>query len=349
MSLRLCNSLALLVLALVTGGCGGFVARRLVQSPNTYPAWFAGRARVKLAFPQDFLTNFPSRFLEVGPPPARLRFSVVAPADYHLQVTGTNWLRHGRSLYTFNFAATVPGRSNAWSALPRGTVVLLHGYGVGQFAMAPWALCLAEAGWQCVLVDLRGHGKSTGRRICFGVTEARDLSQMLDELARTGQGTSPVAVVGHSYGAALALRWKAADARVGNVVAIAPYAVLSNAVLNISHDYAGGLPAGWVRAGVRHLPAVLKVDPAELDSTTVLARSSVAALFVVGANDTITPPADVKRLFAQAAPGSALLVVPEANHEAVTYYFNDLVPGVLSWLEGKGGAPAAARCGSTSN
>jgi cephalosporin-C deacetylase-like acetyl esterase len=42
-----------------------------------------------------------------------------------------------------------------------------------------------------------------------------------------------VAVIGESYGAALALRWKTMDPRVGNVVAIAPYVVLSNAVLNM--------------------------------------------------------------------------------------------------------------------
>jgi pimeloyl-ACP methyl ester carboxylesterase len=85
---------------------------------------------------------------------------------------------------------------------------------------------LAQEGWRCVLVDLRGHGKSTGRRIYFGVQEARDLSQLLDELARDGQLARPVATLGESYGAALALRWKGLDPRVGPVVAIAPCAVL---------------------------------------------------------------------------------------------------------------------------
>ena len=33
---------------------------------------------------------------------------------------------------------------------------------------------------------------------------------------------------------------------------------------------------------------------------------------------------------------TTLIVVPEATHEAVTYYFQDLVPPVLAWLEGKG-------------
>src|SRR5437867_6341865 len=46
---------------------------------------------------------------------------------------------------------------------------------------------------------------------------------------------------------------------------IAPYAVLSNAVLNIRHEYAGWLPRAIVNAGLNHLPAVLNVEPGELD------------------------------------------------------------------------------------
>src|SRR5207244_1942766 len=80
--------------------------------------------------------------------------------------------------------AGAPGRTNAWTPAASWTVVLLHGYGVAQVARAPWAVRLAQEGWRCVLVDLRGHGKSTGRRIYFGLRESRDLSQLLDRLAR---------------------------------------------------------------------------------------------------------------------------------------------------------------------
>ena len=327
--------LLLLVPVLGTAGCGGFFARRMAQAPNTYPAWLAPKAQVELAFSWKSLTNFPAQIVVVGPPPARLSYRVVEPADYRLAISSTNWLERGRQLFRFSLDATLPGRTNAWTLSPRGTVLLLHGYGEAQFAMAPWALRLAEEGWRCVLVDLRGHGKSTGRRIYFGVQEARDLSQVLDALARDGRLARPVAAIGESYGAALALRWKAAESRVASVVAIAPYAVLSNAVLNIRHEYAGWLPRAIVKAGLNHLPAVLKVEPGELDMTTVLARTPVVALFVVGTEDKITPVADVRKLYEEAAPGSKLVVVPGATHEAVTYFFNDLAPPVPAWLVGK--------------
>ena len=339
---ELCARLLLLVLALNTAGCGGFFARRIAQAPNTYPSWLAPEAPVELALGREYLTNFPARYINVGPPAARLCYRVVEPADYGLELSSTNWLEHGRRHFKFASDATFPGRPNAWTPEPRGTVILLHGYGVAQFAMAPWALRLAQEGWRCVQVDLRGHGKSTGHWIYFGVREASDLSQLLDALARDNQLASPVAAIGQSYGAALALRWKTVEPRVGRVVAIAPYAELSNAVLNICHEYAGWLPRPLIRSGLKKLPALLEVEAGQLDTTTVLAGSPVTALFVAGTADRITPLAAVRELYEEAAPGSELMVVPGATHEAVPYYFNDLVPAVLSCLNGKKGEARTA-------
>lgn len=334
---RFCARSALLLLVLGTTGCGSFVAHRMVQSPNTYPRWLAPAAPVELAFGDNSLTNFQERFVVVGPPEARLRYRVVEPGEFRLESTTTNWLKHGKPHFRFSFRAGMLGLTNAWTGKPRGTVVLLHGYGVAQFAMAPWALRLAEEGWRCVLVDLRGHGKSTGKRIFFGVQEAHDMSQLLDALARDGRLATPVTIVGESYGAALALRWKAIEPRVGRVVAIAPYAVLSNAVLNICHEYARWLPQSLLKGGLKQLPSVLNVEPGQLDITTVLAANSVSALFVAGTDDKITPPTDVRKLWEAAAPGSKLVIVPAAMHEALPYLFDDLVPPVLAWLDGKEG------------
>lgn len=324
-----------LTLPILTTGCGTFVAHRMVQAPNRYPTWLAPTAPVLLAFDAKLLTNSPSQFAEVGPPTARLRYRVVEPADYHLKITTTNWMEHGERRDQFTFDAEAP-QTNHWTASPRGTVFLLHGYGLAEFSMVPWAWRLAESGWRCVLVDLRGHGRSTGNTVYFGLKESHDMSQLLDVLTNRGQLAPPVAVIGESYGAALALRWKTADPRVGQVVAIAPYGVLSNAVMNICHDYASLVPRPFIRAGLKQLPVVLDVPAEDLDTTTVLARHPVTALFVSATGDTVIPPADMRNLFKEALPGSELITVPDATHETVTYRFNELIPPVLDWLEAAG-------------
>jgi hypothetical protein len=42
-------------------------------------------------------------------------------------------------------------------------------------------------------------------------------------------------------------------------------------------------------------------------------------------------------LYALALPGSKFIVVPDATHETLTYFFADLVPPVLTWLSGNVG------------
>ena len=333
--MNLVRCLLLAALALNTAGCGSFVAHSMARAPNRYPSWLAPRAPVALAFSPKLLTNFVAQYVDVGPPPARLCYRVIPPADYHLTISSTNWWKHGREQFEFKFRATLPGQTNAWTAAPRGTVVLLHGYGLAQFSMLPWGLHLAQQGWRCVLVDLRGHGKSTGRRIYYGVKETNDLSQLLDALARDGSLDQPVAVVGESYGASLALRWKTVEPRLHAVVAIAPYGSLSNAVLNICRDYAGWVPRAIIKSGLKKLPCVLQIPASEFDTTTVLRRRPVAALFVAGGKDDIAPVKDVQSLRSLALPGSELLVVPDATHEALTYFFADLDPAVLPWLAGE--------------
>lgn len=308
------------------------MAHRMTQAPNTYPSWMAPSPRVLLTFNESPLTNSPAQFADVGPPPARLRYRIVEPAEYHLKFISTNWVERGVVRYQFIFNTTTPARTNTWTVAPRGTVFLLHGYGLAEFSMAPWAWRLAQAGWRCVLVDLRGHGKSTGKKIYFGLKESQDMSQLLDVLTNQGQLAPPVAAIGESYGAALALRWKTIDPRVGQVVAIAPYGVLSNAVLNICHDYAGFLPRAVIRAGLKQLPVVLGIQGDDLDTTTVLARHPVTALFVAGTEDKVIPLTDMRTLFAEALPGSELIIVPGATHETVPYCFSELVPPVLAWL-----------------
>ena len=80
------------------------------------------------------------------------------------------------------------------------------------------------------------------------------------------------------------------------------------------------------------------VEAAELDTTTVLDRTPVAALFVAGGGDRIAPVIDVRKLFGRAAPGSEMVVVAGASHEAVPYHFDELLPSVLAWLNERNGS-----------
>jgi len=109
--------------------------------------------------------------------------------------------------------------------------------------------------------------------------------------------------------------------------------VLSNAVLNICHEYARWMPTAFPKAGLKRLPGVLEVEPEDLDPLSVIGRQPVRALFVAGGADAISPPEDVRRLYERAKPTSEFLLVPAATHETLPYFFEDLAAPVTQWLD----------------
>lgn len=366
---NICLKLGGFLLALfLLSGCSPsrFVAGRLLKAPNSYPTWFAPEPRVYLGY-QDRIadqlqfesllatwsrsftngrfspsgqfpfetnhTHLPSLSDRFASDPARLVFRVVPPADYQLKITSTNWVENGREKAEFDFRRAIPAPPLPGLSQPHGTVVLLHGYGLDQDSMLPWAFWLGERGWQSVLVDLRGHGRSSGRSISFGPVEAMELTALLTHLRSSGRAPGPVVALGVSYGAAIALRWAGEDPRLDSAVAIAPYSQLDVAIENVRADFASWVPAAWIRAGARRLPEVLGVAGEELDTLRVLARRPIPALFLAGANDTIAPPGAVEALQNVSSPGSRLWVLHGSNHEALPFRFQEMAPIVERWMD----------------
>ncbi len=78
------------------------------------------------------------------------------------------------------------------------------------------------------MVDLRGHGRSTGDHITYGVIESHDLILVTNWLQRNGLCGDTIGVYGFSYGAATAIEYAGADRRVSTVVALASFATLAD-------------------------------------------------------------------------------------------------------------------------
>ncbi len=334
LGLRFCRLAAILSLLAATAcSPGRYLASRFLKAPNTYPTWIEPSPRVVFDYDRKLATGLPTRTVAVGPPPAALHVVLVEPADYSLLIDSVN-RRHGRKeQMTLSLRVQMPGAPLPASRRPKGTVVILHGYGVDLDSMLPWGLIVAEAGYRAALVDLRGHGQSTGRRIYFGAVETGDLRELLDQLMRSGAANEPVAVMGESFGAALALRWAADDPRVRAVVAMAPYAEFRAAALGLRDEYVRWLPASWARSIAYWLPRLLAVPPDGLDTTPYVERLRAATFFIAAGHDPISPAPTVARL-ARLAPGPAKYrAVLSARHETLPYQFDELRTAVLDWLD----------------
>lgn len=99
-----------------------------------------------------------------------------------------------------------------WRARGRwGTVVVVHGLSEHSGRYDPHARYLAEAGLEVIAYDQRGHGASAGARTHLErfTDLLDDLEDRLEEAAAEGL---PVALLGHSFGGLVCLRY-AVDGR----------------------------------------------------------------------------------------------------------------------------------------
>lgn len=323
------------VLFLACGGCASprAIAKQVLEAPNrriVVPKFFQ-----QLGTPLE--TNFPIEQVAVGPPPATLDLMVMAPGNYHVKLNSTfievpPSSPRATPRYDFNFTFDLSRfLPEAKSPNVRGTIFLLHGYGLDKEAMAPWGLVLAKAGYRVVLVDLRGNGHSTGSHIYFGGIERTDMVQCLDALMRQHVCGEPVGVLGISYGAVLALQWAAIDPRVQSVVAISPYPDVDTAVDRYLKTFAPNLTWRTDREAAALVASRLAKFP-DLATGIAIRQIKHPILFVRGEHDEVCLPEDLTRFQAAAPPGSEIREVPLANHLITGMCISQLSAPVTDWF-----------------
>jgi pimeloyl-ACP methyl ester carboxylesterase len=217
----------------------------------------------------------------------------------------------------------------------KGTVVLLHGIMMNRDSNLPWAVYFAEKGYRVVLVDLRGHGRSTGDWIGYGAWESADLVKLADELQRRGLLAGKLGVFGISYGAAVGLQWAARDPRVATVVAVAPFSDPQQAIKEFARGFSPKLAAklsdATFVAAEEKAVAMAGFKWSEANVLDAVKKLRVPVLFFHGRQDTWIPPAHSELLAKVAPSGSRRVVLPTDNHLSIAVRYDKVGPRVLDW------------------
>jgi pimeloyl-ACP methyl ester carboxylesterase len=182
-----------------------------------------------------------------------------------------------------------------------------NGYTIGRWA-ARTERIYADVPVDLVLVDHRGYGASTGTPTLDRLMDDADLAfrTVRDDRRFAGR---PLIVHGHSLGSFMAGRVAAVEHLDGLVLeATAPTAEAWASQLR-------SIQKPWVRA------IVWRVKPtgalAGRGTAAIAAGLDEPVMFVVGADDAITPPRFARELF-DSTPAPAgrkqLVVVPDATH-----------------------------------
>ena len=226
-----------------------------------------------------------------------------------------------------------PPAANIWVGIvepsagqsPVGTVLVLHGIFSASSrspanSMLATAKFLSKAGYRSVLVDLRGHYRSTGDFISAGTLEAEDLRQVLNVLAAKGLIGERVGIVGYSFGAGTALYLAERDPRVASIVAVAPPLRIREALPNFAwkgapvtrylfsnDDFQRALDRASLRYGI---------DPPDAaDTEAAISKAGIPVMLVCAADDAIAPPSNGTRLRAASSGNAELTILAGENDE----------------------------------
>jgi pimeloyl-ACP methyl ester carboxylesterase len=299
---------ASLALALSASGCARLTAvtaaKLMVQAPNTLDP----RIGLANARPIDSPeSGFDNRFwVGVGPPAAHLLVSVVEPKPK--------------------------------GVCPNGTVLVLHGaYYRSEDMVAP-AQALASRGYRAVLIDLRGHGQSSGDRITWGVQESADVCQVINALERNRLLAGGLGVYGYSFGAATGIQLAARDPRVQAVVAIAPYSSLGDATRHIVRSRMPGAAMfadeQWIAETVQEAGREGRFDVRTVSAAAAIQKTRAQVLLVHGDSDNLVPPHH-SLLLHRAAPGhSRVVFLRGAGHgDLIGKKTGTVVSLAVSWFD----------------
>ncbi len=218
---------------------------------------------------QTMLTQFQRRFLYFP-----MRDFVASPADYgfeHEEVDLT--AEDGVAIHAW------------WLPVPDAsrTVLFLHGNAGNVSYWIEVATVFREVGWNTLILDYRGYGRSSGSPTEEGTyLDAR--AAYLHLVKERGLDPSRIIVVGRSLGGGVAT-WLATNHPVGGLV-------LENTFTSIADIVATTFPLPGIRSFVR----------LGYPSLSRMATLDVPLLVIHGATDELVPFAHGKALF-DAAPG----------------------------------------------
>ena len=320
---RVLLAIAALGLALIPAyfGCSRYVAKAVVMAPNQgrgnpLPRDGAAAANARLPDGREYL-------IPVGPPPATLSVWVIEPEESRGSPGGDT---ANRSVGT----DVGPKWSVSWgvkdavasrpAGQPRGTILFLHGIRGQKAHMAGMGRTFAERGFRSVLVDLRGHGQSSGDYLSYGLIESRDLSQVLDALKEKGLLTGPVGVYGVSYGAATAIMLAGGDPRIEAAVAVAPFTSLHDIAPRYIRRYLTFgrlLTDGWIADAVRSGGKIAGFDSKQASPIDAIKRAKGHVLLIHGKADDHIPCTHSKRLAAAGQPGTRLVLIDDEDHNTI--------------------------------
>jgi uncharacterized protein len=195
----------------------------------------------------------------------------------------------------------VPSKNHAY-------VIFIHGSGSDRTGLAAIAQPLIAAGYGAILLDMPGHGESTGKAV-WGASSQEAVKKAVD-LAVSQPGTEHVSLYGFSMGSCIAAQVAASDTRVGALILAGPFTRLTE---QMPFERQG---RRWPMRDIGMLAARASgMDLDALNTLDALKRMQPRPLLIIGGTaDTSIPVHMPKALFDAAREPKSLWMIERADH-----------------------------------
>jgi uncharacterized protein len=199
----------------------------------------------------------------------------------------------------------------------RATVICLHGIHSCKERNLDIASSLHSTGCNVILLDLRAHGKSTGKYCTFGQNEKYDLQKVIDFALEKGK-INNIGIHGSSLGGAIALQTLAIDNRLKFGIIESTFTNYSDVTYEYSDDYVGFKNRFLTNYVASKSAKIAGFDPQNINPEACCRQITVPIFMEHGTADERIPYAFGQRNFsALASTSKVFYTIPGGRHSRV--------------------------------
>jgi pimeloyl-ACP methyl ester carboxylesterase len=199
-------------------------------------------------------------------------------------------------------------------------VMFMHGFTGTRYEALYWAPLFWERGCDVLAYDHRGHGESTPALLSYGFHEKNDALAARNWFAeRTGLDPSRIGIGGVSYGAATALQLAPLVPEAPFILADSSYRSMPAIVRVRADELLGPALGGLLTPGALWVAGLrADFDPADAAPEATVAEAQMPILLIHSRTDEFTPYTHSEAIYANTAPGGAVLHVNDwgSSHAA---------------------------------
>ncbi|MBP3278618.1 MAG: alpha/beta hydrolase [Butyrivibrio sp.] len=191
-------------------------------------------------------------------------------------------------------------------------MIISHGYTDNRNGDLKYVKMYLDYGFNCVLYDLRGHGKNVPTCTTYGIYEAKDLCKVIEDTRERYADISVLGIHGESLGAATSITSLKYKPEIDFVVADCGFSDIENVLRNA---YKSRNVPEWLFTfgdiGARMRFHLSLKDMRPIDS---LPDNKIPILFIHGAEDDFILPKNSEDMKKATAGYAEIYMIPGAGH-----------------------------------